>query len=327
MDGCSLLRLATRVSLWKERFSCSDASLAENRPMKFWGCVLVFLMALESAVMAQTNNDSFAGRLTLSGLAVSALSDNTTATKEPGEPNHASLSGGRSLWWTWTAPSTGVVNFSIFGSVGTNTSALGYDFPSNALAVYTGSAFSNLSEAGSSNNQPLTFLEPVTSQISTGPSFNLSVSAGTTYQIAFDSSSASSPVVININQVPTIVSGMASMARAGSAFSYSVQASNSPTSYAATGLPSGLSINSSSGLISGTPSVTGTYTVGISATNPAGTGAASLTLTILSTTSTVALQRFLALLLRQESSVDHFHTPSPATARPRVMPSADCRWD
>ena len=53
--------------------------------------------------------------------------------------------------------------------------------------------------------------------------------------------------------------------------SFSIIASNSPTSYGATGLPSGMSVNSETGVISGTPSSSGVYTVILSATNTYGT--------------------------------------------------------
>src|SRR5207248_3462033 len=64
------------------------------------------------------------------------------------------------------------------------------------------------------------------------------------------------------------------------AFSYQITATNNPTSYSATGLPAGLTVNTTTGLISGTPTTAGTYTVTISATNSGGTGSATLTLTI-----------------------------------------------
>ena len=65
-----------------------------------------------------------------------------------------------------------------------------------------------------------------------------------------------------------------------STVSYPIAATSTPTSYGATGLPAGLSVNSATGLISGTPTATGTSTVTLSATNAAGTGNATLTLTI-----------------------------------------------
>jgi len=49
---------------------------------------------------------------------------------------------------------------------------------------------------------------------------------------------------------------------------YTITADNSPTSYAATGLPAGLAVNTGTGVISGTPTVPGAYSVNISATYP-----------------------------------------------------------
>src|SRR5205823_7016916 len=84
---------------------------------------------------------------------------------------------------------------------------------------------------------------------------------------------------------PVITSPTTASGQVGVAFSYQITASNGPIiSYTATGLPAGLSVNTSTGLISGTPAA-GTdagspYSVTISATNTAGTGSATLTLTI-----------------------------------------------
>jgi Putative Ig domain len=79
---------------------------------------------------------------------------------------------------------------------------------------------------------------------------------------------------------PVITSSSSANATVGQAFSYQIAATNSPTSYSATGLPSGLSVNSSTGRISGNPTASGTSMVGLSATNASGTGTATLTLTI-----------------------------------------------
>ena len=90
-----------------------------------------------------------------------------------------------------------------------------------------------------------------------------------------------------------ITSGTTASGTVGVAFSYQITATNSPTSYGATGLPAGLSVNTSSGLISGTPSGAGTSTVTLSATNGSGTGHATLTLTI-STVVTVSSVQVVA---------------------------------
>jgi len=66
----------------------------------------------------------------------------------------------------------------------------------------------------------------------------------------------------------------------GTAFSYQITATSSPTSFGASGLPAGLTVNTTSGLISGTPVSVGTSNVMLSATNSAGTGNAPLTLTV-----------------------------------------------
>jgi X-Pro dipeptidyl-peptidase len=66
----------------------------------------------------------------------------------------------------------------------------------------------------------------------------------------------------------------------GEAFSYAIEASYSPTSYSATGLPAGLNVNPATGEISGVPAAAGTFTVTLGATNVLGTGTAALTLTI-----------------------------------------------
>ena len=79
---------------------------------------------------------------------------------------------------------------------------------------------------------------------------------------------------------PVITSATTKSGTVGTAFSYQITATNSPTSYGATGLPSGLTVNSVTGLISGTPTAAGTSTVTLSAANGSGTGTATLTLTI-----------------------------------------------
>ena len=84
----------------------------------------------------------------------------------------------------------------------------------------------------------------------------------------------------SIRPAPVISSANTATGTTGSAFSYTITASNSPTSYSATGLPAGLSLNTASGAITGTPTVKGTSTVILGASNATGTGTLSLTLTV-----------------------------------------------
>jgi type VI secretion system secreted protein VgrG len=67
---------------------------------------------------------------------------------------------------------------------------------------------------------------------------------------------------------PVITSGAPSTATAGTPYSYAVTATGTPTpTYTATGLPAGLTINGTTGVISGTPTTTGSSTVTITASN------------------------------------------------------------
>lgn len=61
---------------------------------------------------------------------------------------------------------------------------------------------------------------------------------------------------------------------------YTITADNAPQSYNATGLPAGVTINTQTGVISGTPLNAGTFNVTISATNAAGTDSRTLVITI-----------------------------------------------
>lgn len=110
-------------------------------------------------------NDDFADSQDLLGPL--GIVDGTTvgATKETGEPNHAGDPGGSSIWYQWTAPASGRVTFSTFGS----------DFDT-ALAAYTGSAVDALTEVASNDDAN----GLLTSEI------GFAAMKGTTYSIAID---------------------------------------------------------------------------------------------------------------------------------------------
>ncbi len=79
---------------------------------------------------------------------------------------------------------------------------------------------------------------------------------------------------------PVITSSASATGQVGSAFNYQITATNSPTSFSAPDLPAGLSINTGTGLISGTPTAAGSPSITLSATNASGTGTATLALTV-----------------------------------------------
>ncbi|HVZ64633.1 MAG TPA: PQQ-binding-like beta-propeller repeat protein [Opitutaceae bacterium] len=128
-------------------------------------------------------NDDFASRAVLSGANVQVRSSNAGATRESGEPQHASVTGGASLWWTWTAPTTGQVVFDTTGS--------GYD---TVVAVYTGSSLAGLQLVGANDDA---------SAGNTGGRVTISVTAGTAYQIAIDGKNgATGNTLLHIGTVP-----------------------------------------------------------------------------------------------------------------------------
>jgi hypothetical protein len=111
-------------------------------------------------------NDSLATPAPLFG--TDAFRDNDTnlgATKEPGEPSHAGNPGGASVWYSWTAPSSGPV---VVETAGSNFDTL--------LAVYTGTGLGSLSTVGSNDDAT----GVLTSRVA------FTASQGLTYRIAVD---------------------------------------------------------------------------------------------------------------------------------------------
>ncbi len=106
-----------------------------------------------------------------------------------------------------------------------------------------------------------------------------------TYDVAVSNLSGSilsDPVTLTVTAAAPIITNtpLTAGATVGTAFSFSITASGSPTSYSASPLPAGLSIVAATGVISGTPTTAGTTNVLLGATNATGTGNATLVITV-----------------------------------------------
>ncbi len=245
---------------------------------------------------------------TASGTVGSAFSYQIAATNSPtsyaatGLPAGLSVSTASGLIsGTPTAAGTSTVTISATNSSGTGSATLTLTI-ALASPVITSATTANGTVGSAFSNQIVATNSP-TSYGATGLPAGLSVSttsglisgtptaAGTsTVTISATNSGGTGSASLTLTvtataQSPVITSATTASGTVGSAFSYQIVASNSPTSYAATGLPAGLSVSTTSGLISGTPTAAGTSTVTLSATNSAGTGSATLTLTIASQTT------------------------------------------
>ena len=101
---------------------------------------------------------------------------------------------------------------------------------------------------------------------------------------ASNSGGTSGPQTVAVTIAPTtkpvITSSATANATMGSPFNHQVTALNNPTSFSASGLPGGLLLNTSTGIISGTPSLYGTYAAKVFATNANGTLTQNLTLSV-----------------------------------------------
>jgi len=96
----------------------------------------------------------------------------------------------------------------------------------------------------------------------------------------------------------------------GNPFNYAITAGNEPDCFSATGLPAGLSVDSVTGIISGTPEESGTFNVLLGARNIAGTGNATLTLTVAKAASAITL-----------GSLRQFYDGTPRAVTAVTMPA------
>src|SRR5688500_3946061 len=104
----------------------------------------LFLLGTAFPSFAQPANDNFDSAATLTD---SAEGSNVGATQQVGEPSTVdrpgftrSALGGHSVWWRWTAPTTGLYTIKTGDRSGVQPSST-FD---TQLGVYTGTSLSNL---------------------------------------------------------------------------------------------------------------------------------------------------------------------------------------
>ncbi|RXK56945.1 hypothetical protein ESB00_08215 [Oleiharenicola lentus] len=115
-------------------------------------------------------NDNFANATVITltqGNSTTLKGYNTNATRETGDPRQGDNPGGRSVWWRWTAPSSGSVTLDTKGSY--------YD---TTLGVYTGSSLSGLTKVADNDD-----INPGIVQAS---DLTFNATAGTTYRFCVD---------------------------------------------------------------------------------------------------------------------------------------------
>ena len=130
----------------------------------------VFAASSSGAPIAPPTNDNFANAIALAS--GTSTVDGTSATAQPGEPDHYTFGGARkathSVWWKFTPTFSGFVQFDTKGSV--------YD---TVLSVYTGPSLPSLHRVAQ-NDDSGAVGSPKTSLVT------IAVTKGVTYHIAVD---------------------------------------------------------------------------------------------------------------------------------------------
>lgn len=116
----------------------------------FLGLAAALTLALPvSMLAAPPANDDFANATPITGATGSAAGTNLEATLEVDEPvpsfSDFGNPTGRSVWWTWTAPQSGVF---VFDTLGSGPDKNNDDFD-HVLTIYTGTSLTDLEEVNS----------------------------------------------------------------------------------------------------------------------------------------------------------------------------------
>lgn len=111
-----------------------------RKPAATVGFLTLILTGNTWPAWAQPTNDNFAERASIVGTNVFVTGSLANATLEPGELSLPEVSSGQTAWWTWTAPTNGILTLSA-----------AHPIAEPVLAVYLGGDLLNLSLVASNN--------------------------------------------------------------------------------------------------------------------------------------------------------------------------------
>ncbi len=193
--------------------------------------IAVLPVVVDPPCISPPPNDNFAAPTVLAGEALSVLGDNRCATKQTGEPSHANSTGGKSIWYRWTAPYSGPTMISLLGSP--------FD---TLLAVYRGATLASLGSTIVDHNDDFE-----TGVLQSQISFN--ATSGTTYRIAIDgynggdgADSGTAMLHINPARNDAFANALTLSGTNGSVLGYTRPATREPGEPAHAGNPGGRSV-------------------------------------------------------------------------------------
>jgi len=212
-------------------------------------------------IPATTNTDAGSYTVTATNTLGNVTSSAATLTVNPaGTPAITTQPTSQTVFLGYSATLT---------VVATGTPTLAYQWKLNGTAI-TGATNTTYTIAAATNADAGPYTVTITNGLG-----NVTSSAATVTVTA-----AVAPVITSPNQAGAAID---------EPFSYAITANNFPASFATPGLPAGLTLNTATGAITGTPTIAGTFTVSLNASNTAGTGALTLSLVILPNTTITTL--------------------------------------
>jgi hypothetical protein len=125
--------------------------------------------ALGLNLIDRPENDDFAGATVLTGWSIDVDGSNVGATQEPCEPLHENNYYDPSVWYSWTAPSTGIVRLNVTG-----------DLSPAAVGVYTGDSLCGVARVTTTQTGTRRFFEAVE-----GVTYHIAIDGGGARQASF----------------------------------------------------------------------------------------------------------------------------------------------